>query len=78
MKNQELKINKSQIQEEFHNLLNYISEKDYNAYLVGGAVRDLVLGDTPNDFDFVVDKNIDKFTQSIAKYLNGWFVAIDL
>ena len=69
MKNQVLKINKSQIQEEFNNLLNYISEKDYNAYLVGGAVRDLVLGDTPNDFDFVVDKNIDQFTKSIAKYL---------
>tara|TARA_B100000945_G_scaffold265529_1_gene224987 strand:+ start:13569 stop:15002 length:1434 start_codon:yes stop_codon:yes gene_type:complete len=69
MKNQVLKINKSQIQEEFNNLLNYISEKDYNAYLVGGAVRDLVLGDTPNDFDFVVDKNIDQFTKSIATYL---------
>lgn len=38
--------------------------------LVGGCVRDMQLGKTPNDYDLVVDGNLDNIAVSLEE--NGW------
>ena len=40
-------------------------------YLVGGVVRDLILGRTIQDFDFVVEGDIADFAESILKKYGG-------
>src|SRR5215510_618575 len=40
-------------------------------YLVGGVVRDMILGRIVNDFDLVVEGNIAAFTESILKKYGG-------
>ena len=47
------------------------SEKKIKCYLVGGAVRDIILGKTPKDLDFVVDKKAENISSEIALELNG-------
>jgi tRNA nucleotidyltransferase (CCA-adding enzyme) len=39
-----------------------------NAYLVGGPVRDLLLGESNIDLDIAVDKDIEKFIPVLAKF----------
>lgn len=45
-------------------------------YLVGGAVRDVLLGKTPDDFDFAVSGSGVAFAQKFAKQTNGVFVLL--
>ena len=47
------------------------SEKKIKCYLVGGAVRDIILGETPKDLDFVVDEKAENISSEIALELNG-------
>lgn len=42
------------------------------AYLVGGCVRDAMLGKKPKDFDIVTDCDLELLTQSLKE--NGWKV----
>ena len=70
-------IDKNLIEDEFKHILNSISESKYVAYLVGGAVRDLIAGNTPNDFDFVVEKNINEFTKFVSSLIKGKIVKFD-
>ena len=39
-------------------------------YLVGGCVRDMVIGKQPKDFDLVVDGNLDLTEEELLK--SGW------
>lgn len=47
--------------------VSFILEKLYsnskNSFLVGGSVRDILLGKTPKDFDFVTDLSYDKLKE---------------
>jgi len=70
-------IDKNLIEDEFKHILYSISESKYVAYLVGGAVRDLIAGNTPNDFDFVVEKNINEFTKFVSSLIKGKIVKFD-
>ena len=70
-------IDKNLIEDEFKHILYSISESIYVAYLVGGAVRDLIAGNTPNDFDFVVEKNINEFTKFVSSLIKGKIVKFD-
>ncbi|MDE5776435.1 MAG: polynucleotide adenylyltransferase PcnB, partial [Treponemataceae bacterium] len=36
-------------------IIERLKENGHSAYLVGGAVRDLLVGNTPKDFDIVTD-----------------------
>ena len=41
-------------------IINRLRDAGYTAYVVGGAVRDLIVGNTPKDFDIVTDATPSK------------------
>ncbi len=41
-------------------IINRLKAAGYTAYIVGGAVRDLIVGNTPKDFDIVTDATPSK------------------
>lgn len=45
-------------------------------YLVGGAIRDLLLGHEPRDFDFAVSDSGVAFARRFARKVNGAFVLL--
>ncbi|MEO0129814.1 MAG: HD domain-containing protein [candidate division WOR-3 bacterium] len=45
-------------------------------YLVGGTIRDILLGIHPNDFDFAVSGSGIYFARKVAKAINGAFVLL--
>ncbi|MBW2589648.1 MAG: CCA tRNA nucleotidyltransferase, partial [Deltaproteobacteria bacterium] len=45
-----------------------------DAYLVGGSVRDLLLGKSPSDYDIAVIENPKKFAEKIAEKTSGRIV----
>jgi poly(A) polymerase len=45
-------------------------------YLVGGAIRDFLLGRMPNDFDFAVSGNGIVYAQKFAKRVKGVFILL--
>lgn len=47
-------------------------------YLVGGTIRDIVLGRSPQDFDFVVDGSGIEFARKFARTINGAFVLLSV
>jgi len=52
-------------------IIDIASKKEIKCYLVGGAVRDIILGKTPKDLDFVVDKEAESISKEIALKTNG-------
>ena len=52
---QEYSIDSRQIDERVFQIAHQLQTHGYNAFLVGGAVRDLLLGKQPKDFDIVTD-----------------------
>ena len=49
-------------------ILNKITSKGYDAYIVGGAVRDLILGDKPHDIDISTNMPIDELEKLFKVY----------
>src|SRR5262245_34521469 len=52
-------------------------EKRNKVYLVGGFLRDLLVGKPKLDFDFAVQKDALKLARSFAKKIRGSFVLLD-
>ena len=52
---EEHKIPKSRIDFEALQIIDRLRNEGFHAYLVGGAVRDLIVGNSPKDFDIVTD-----------------------
>jgi putative nucleotidyltransferase with HDIG domain len=52
-------------------------KKRAGVYLVGGFLRDVLLGRPQVDFDFAVDKNAVAFARQFAKQIKGAFVLLD-
>ncbi|MBI9046826.1 MAG: CCA tRNA nucleotidyltransferase [Anaerolineaceae bacterium] len=50
---------------------------EFEVYLVGGAVRDLVLGKESHDLDFVGSKEVKKLARATADHFNGAFYIMD-
>jgi poly(A) polymerase len=48
-------ISRKQIDEDALKVLNRLNRNGFRAYLVGGAVRDMLLGRTPKDYDIATD-----------------------
>ncbi len=45
------------------NILEILLKNSRNSYIVGGCVRDILLDETPKDFDFVTDISYDKLKE---------------
>ncbi len=60
----------------YNNLLLVKGEK--KLYLVGGTIRDIVLGRSPQDFDFVVEGSGIEFARTFARTINGAFVLLSV
>jgi poly(A) polymerase len=56
-------IARTQISENALKVLQRLNEGGYNGYLVGGCVRDLMLGREPKDFDVVTDARPEEIRQ---------------
>ena len=41
-------------------IINRLKDAGFHSYIVGGAVRDLIVGNTPKDFDIVTDATPSK------------------
>lgn len=57
-------------------LPNHIFEDLPQAYLVGGSVRDLILGVEPLDYDMAVPSSPDQFAKIMANRLNGKVIVL--
>lgn len=56
-------------------LLMLLREWNPKTYLVGGCVRDMLLGKTPKDFDIVTTANIPVLHEDLRMFTpNGWSV----
>lgn len=63
-------------------ILNKIEKKGYSAYIVGGSVRDIILGIDPKDVDIATDCSIDVLddlfkTHDIGKNRDFGIVVVD-
>ena len=53
-------ISNSKIDPDALQIINRLRDAGFTAYIVGGAVRDLIVGNTPKDFDIVTDATPSK------------------
>jgi len=58
-------------------LAQFAAGEDVLLYLVGGSVRDLLLGRETEDLDFAVDGNAFEFAQKFAKSVKARFIPMD-
>ena len=52
---EEHRIPAEKIDKDAYSVVSHLRECGYDAYIVGGAVRDLIVGRTPKDFDIVTE-----------------------
>ncbi|MCF0242160.1 MAG: polynucleotide adenylyltransferase PcnB [Treponema sp.] len=52
---EEHKISKDKIDRDAVYIINRLHDSGFTSYIVGGAVRDLIIGNVPKDFDIVTD-----------------------
>ena len=62
---------KNKIEKNIKDILAIIASSEFNTYLVGGCLRDLILGYTPKDLDILVEDEIDEFSKFLSKSLNS-------
>jgi tRNA nucleotidyltransferase/poly(A) polymerase len=60
-----------------NHVFDLAADRDTPIYLVGGTVRDLLLGQDTHDLDFVAQGNGLELARDIADRLGGAFVALD-
>src|SRR6266699_5791573 len=51
----------------------YFSERQREAYLVGGSVRDILLGEACIDWDIVTDGDASRLARGLADRLGGHY-----
>jgi len=64
----------------FEKIIAYIRSNfrsDTRVYLVGGVVRDMILGIPSNDIDIVLTGNVRSISRSIANHFSGDFYPLD-
>ncbi len=60
-------IDRAKIDPDAIRIIEHLRNNGHEAYIVGGAVRDLLLGRTPKDFDLVTDAPADPDTANISE-----------
>ena len=58
-------------------LLNFINKSNRKTFLVGGSLRDLLLGRETKDFDLVPETDAERFARNFASEVGGSFVLLD-
>lgn len=58
-------------------ILNFANRSNRKIFLVGGFLRDLLLGRESKDFDLVPERDAEKFARSFASEVRGSFVLLD-
>ncbi len=58
-------------------ILDFVNKSQRKVFLVGGCLRDLLLGRETKDFDLVPEGNAEKFARSFASEAGGTFVLLD-
>jgi len=53
-------------------LLEHLAEKGLNVYLVGGAIRDYLLGKAPDDIDLCFEGDIEKVCSALEELDVGY------
>lgn len=56
------------IPEFINTILNALENAGYQAYVVGGCVRDMILGKTPHDYDITTSANPDEIQRTFKDY----------
>ncbi|MBA3530951.1 MAG: HDIG domain-containing protein [Ardenticatenales bacterium] len=69
--------NFSQLPTPVQQAARFLHESGESAWLVGGATRDILLGRSVKDFDFVIAGDGLHWARCIARELKGAFVALD-
>ncbi|SUG79547.1 poly(A) polymerase [Salmonella enterica subsp. enterica] len=64
-------ISRKDISENALKVLYRLNKAGYEAYLVGGGVRDLLLGKKPKDFDVTTKRNTGSGTEIIPQLPSG-------
>ena len=49
-------------------VLNRLEENGFSAYIVGGSVRDMLLGKTPSDYDVATDALPEEIEEVFGEY----------
>ena len=62
---------------EVFDMLSQIVPDHQSLYLVGGAVRDVLMGETTHDLDFIVQGNVRPIARKLANKLDGAFYMLD-
>ena len=68
-------INSANFPSQYHQILEII--KSSGGFLVGGAVRDLLLGKEIHDLDFSLPGSTIKYAKEVADRLNGDYYLLD-
>ncbi|MEL7565656.1 MAG: CCA tRNA nucleotidyltransferase [Dehalobacterium sp.] len=63
-------IQKSKIPIEIREILKRLGDQGYKSFIVGGAVRDLLLGKIPNDYDICTGATPDKLKDIFHKVID--------
>ena len=66
---EEHQIPKNKIDVDAVYIISRLKDLGFQAYIVGGAVRDLIVGAEPKDFDIVTNATPSRIKKFLEKYL---------
>ncbi|XP_027340773.1 uncharacterized protein LOC113854114 isoform X2 [Abrus precatorius] len=66
LNSKELGLRNSMIANPTKKVLNMLKKKGHDVYLVGGCVRDLILKQTPKDFDVITSADLKEVTRTFS------------
>lgn len=56
------------IPEYVENIINKLENRGFSAYIVGGCLRDMLIGREPSDYDITTDARPDEISQTFTEY----------